>query len=90
MNKTEFIAAVAKAAGLSKADAKKAVDAGLETIKKSLKKGQKVAFVGFGTFDVAKRKARTGINPATGKPLKIAAKKVAKFKAGAELAKAVK
>ena len=90
MNKTEFVAAVAKAAGLSKADAKKAVDASLETIKKSLKKGQKVAFVGFGTFDVAKRKARTGVNPLTGKTIKIAAKKVAKFKAGADLAKAVK
>ena len=90
MNKTEFVAAVAKTAGLSKADAKKAVDASLETIKKSLKKGQKVAFVGFGTFDVAKRKARTGVNPLTGKTIKIAAKKVAKFKAGADLAKAVK
>ena len=90
MNKTEFVAAVAEAAGLSKVDAKKAVDASLETLKKALKKGDKVAFVGFGTFSVVKRAARTGINPATGKSIKIKAKKVAKFKVGAELAKAVK
>ncbi|MDR2839835.1 MAG: HU family DNA-binding protein [Paludibacter sp.] len=86
MNKTEFIGAVAAQAGLTKVDAKKAVDAAVVTITKALKEGDKVAILGFGTFSVAERAARKGHNPATGKEINISAKKVAKFKAGAELA----
>jgi DNA-binding protein HU-beta len=89
MNKTELVEQIAKA-GLTKADAKKALDATLDAIKGALKKGDKVQLIGFGTFEVSKRAARTGINPATKQKIKIAAKKVAKFKAGAELADAVK
>ncbi|MBQ7423686.1 MAG: HU family DNA-binding protein [Prevotella sp.] len=90
MNKTELIEKIAAGAGLTKADSKKALDATVEAIKAALKKGDKVALVGFGTFSVTKRPAREGINPATKQKIKIAAKKVAKFKAGAELADAVK
>ena len=82
MNKTELVAKIAEGAGLSKVDAKKALDA----IKKAVKKSDKVALVGFGTFSVAKRGARKGINPATKKAITIPAKKVVKFKAGKELA----
>ncbi|MDR0811024.1 MAG: HU family DNA-binding protein [Paludibacter sp.] len=89
MNKTEFIASVAAGAGLTKVDAKKAVDAAVESITASLAAGDKVAILGFGTFSVAERAARTGHNPATGKSITIAAKKVAKFKPGAELAAAI-
>ena len=90
MNKAELISAIAAEAGLTKADAKKSVDAIVAVVTKALKAGDKVTLVGFGTFAVSKRAARTGINPSTKKPIKIAAKKVAKFKAGAELTKAVK
>jgi len=90
MNKAELISAIAAEAGSTKADAKKSVDAIVAVVTKALKAGDKVTLVGFGTFAVSKRAARTGINPSTKKPIKIAAKKVAKFKAGAELAKAVK
>lgn len=90
MNKGELIDAIAKGAKLSKADAGRALGATIEAITKSLKKGDSVALVGFGTFKVAKRAARTGRNPQTGKAIKIGAKKVAKFKAGATLANAVK
>jgi DNA-binding protein HU-beta len=90
MNKGQLIDAIAKDSKLTKADSGKALDAIVNAISKSLKKGERVALVGFGTFSIAKRAARTGRNPQTGKPIKIAAKKVAKFKAGAELAKAVK
>ena len=90
MNKAELISAIAAEAGLTKADAKKSVDAIVAVVTKALKAGDKVTLVGFGTFAVSKRAARTGINPSTKKPITIAAKKVAKFKAGAELAKAVK
>ena len=86
MNKTELVAKIAEGAGMSKVDAKKALDATLEAIKKAVKKSEKVALVGFGTFDVTKRKARKGINPATKKTITIPAKKVVKFKAGKELA----
>lgn len=86
MNKTELIEKIAAGAGLTKADSKKALDAAVEAIKAVLKKGDKVQLVGFGTFSVAKKPAREGINPATKQKIKIAAKKVAKFKAGAELA----
>ena len=87
MNKTELIDKIAAGAGLTKVDAKKALDATVDAIKAALKKGDKVQLIGFGTFDVVKKPAREGINPAT--KIKIAAKKVAKFKAGAELADAV-
>ena len=89
MNKTELIEKIAASAKLTKADSKKALDATIAAITGALKKGDKVQLVGFGTFAVAKKPAREGINPATKQKIKIAAKKVAKFKAGAELAKVV-
>lgn len=88
MNKTELIEKIA-AAGLTKADAKKALEATTAAIKEALVAGDKVQLVGFGTFAVAERPARVGKNPATGAQIDIPAKKVAKFKAGAELADAV-
>lgn len=90
MNKAELISAIAQEAGLTKVASKKALDAAVKVVTKSLAKGDKVSLVGFGTFSVAQRAARTGINPSTKKAIKIPAKKVAKFKAGAELAKVVK
>jgi DNA-binding protein HU-beta len=90
MNKTELIDKIAAGAGLTKADAKKALDATVEAIKDALVAGDKVQLVGFGTFAIAEKPAREGINPATKQKIQIAAKKVAKFKAGAELAEAVK
>ncbi|MBN3034701.1 MAG: HU family DNA-binding protein [Bacteroidales bacterium] len=90
MNKAELIDAIAGEAKITKADAKKALDAFLTTTSKALKKGDRVALVGFGSFAVSKRAARTGRNPRTGKEIKIAAKKVVKFKPGSELAKTVK
>ena len=89
MNKTELIDQIAAGAGLAKVDAKKALDATVAAIKDALKAGDKVQLVGFGTFSVSERPAREGINPATKQKIKIAAKKVAKFKAGAELADAI-
>ncbi len=89
MNKAELIEAMASRAKLTKADAGRALDAFLEATTKTLKKGDKLTLVGFGTWSVTKRPARTGRNPKTGKAIKIAAKKVAKFKAGAALAKVV-
>jgi len=89
MNKTELIDKVAAGAGLTKIDAKKAVEAAFGAIKDALIEGDKVQLVGFGTFAVAEKPAREGINPATKEKIQIAAKKVAKFKAGAELAEAV-
>jgi DNA-binding protein HU-beta len=85
MNKAELIDAMANKANLTKVDAKKALDAFTEIVTKSLKKGDRVALVGFGTFSVSQRSARTGRNPRTGEPIKIKAKKVAKFKAGSDL-----
>jgi len=90
MNKAELIDAMAADANLTKADAKRALDAFVTATTKSLKKGDRVALVGFGSFSVAKRAARTGRNPQTGKEIKIAAKKVVKFKAGSELTGSVK
>ena len=90
MNKGELVDAIASEAKITKADAQRALDAFLTVTTKTLKKGDKVTLVGFGTFSVSKRAARTGRNPQTGKEIKIAAKKVAKFKAGAELASRVK
>jgi DNA-binding protein HU-beta len=85
MNKAELIDAMASQAGLSKADAKRALDAFIDTTSGALKKGNRVALVGFGSFSVSKRSARKGRNPRTGKEINIAAKNVVKFKAGAEL-----
>ena len=87
MNKADLVNAIAMGAGLSKVDAKKAT---LAAIEEALKKDDKVALVGFGTFEVAKRAERQGINPATKQPITIEAKKVVKFKAGAQLSDAVK
>ncbi|HDD64615.1 MAG TPA: HU family DNA-binding protein [Firmicutes bacterium] len=89
MNKADLIEAVAEVVGTKK-EAAAAVDAMLDAIKKSLKKGEPVTLVGFGTFKVAKRKARKGRNPQTGEEIKIPAKKVPVFKPGSELKKAVK
>ena len=89
MNKEELITEVAKTT-CTKAEAGKALNAVIEAIKKALKKGDKVTLIGFGTFSVTKRAARTGRNPQTGKPIKIAAKKVPKFTAGKALKDAIK
>ena len=89
MNKTELVEKIAAAAGLSKADSKKALEATITAIKDALVAGDKVSLVGFGTFSISERPAREGINPATKEKISIAAKKVAKFKAGAELADAL-
>lgn len=89
MNKTELTAKIAESAGLSKVDAKKALDATLAAIVEAVKAGDKVTLIGFGTFAVTKRDARKGINPQTKKTISIPAKKVVKFKAGAELADAI-
>lgn len=85
MNKAELISAMAAEAGLSKADSKKALDAFIASVTKVMKEGDKVSLVGFGTFSVVERAARMGINPSTKKTIEIAAKKVVKFKPGAEL-----
>ena len=77
---------IAEGAGLTKVDAKKALDAAIDAITAAVKAGDKVALIGFGTFSVAKRPARKGINPATKKAINIPAKNVVKFKAGADLA----
>jgi DNA-binding protein HU-beta len=90
MNKAELIDAIASGAGLTKADAKKSLDAFIGATTKALKKGDRVALVGFGSFSVSKREARKGRNPQSGKEITIPAKKVVKFKPGAELAKVVK
>ncbi|HNQ35859.1 MAG TPA: HU family DNA-binding protein [bacterium] len=89
MNKAELVNAVAKAVATKK-DAAAAVDATLDAITASMKKGQAVTLVGFGTFKVVRRKARTGRNPRTGRTITIAAKKVPVFKAGSALKSAVK
>ena len=85
MSKTELVEFVAAKAGLTKADAGRALDAVLEGITNGLKKEGKVTFVGFGTFTAKKRAAREGINPLTKEPMKIPAKNVISFKAGAKL-----
>ncbi|MDY6327308.1 MAG: HU family DNA-binding protein [Bacteroidales bacterium] len=82
MNKSELISAMAEQAGLTKVQAKAALEAFVASTENALKKGGKVSLIGFGSFSVAERKARTGHNPQTGKKIKIAAKKVVKFKAG--------
>lgn len=89
MNKQELIDAIAAEAGLSKADAKRALEAFTDCVTKQLKKGNDVRLIGFGTFSVRKRKARKGINPQTGEKIQIKARKVPHFAPGAELKNAV-
>ncbi len=90
MNKSDLVASMASASDISKAAAEKSLNGALSAITAALKKGDKVTLVGFGTFSVTKRAARTGRNPQTGKAIKIKAKKVTKFKAGSKLSDAVK
>ena len=85
MNKTDLVAKIAEGAGLSKVDAKKALEATLDAITTAVKKDDKVVLIGFGTFSVQKRAARKGINVLTKKAINIPAKKVVTFKAGADL-----
>jgi len=89
MNKAQLVNAIAAESKLTKADSTRALEAFVNATTKALKKGDRVALVGFGSFSVKKRAARNGRNPQTGKSLKIAAKKVVKFKAGSELAGSV-
>ncbi len=89
MNKTELVAAMSEKAELSKKDAEKALKAFIDVVTENLKKGDKIQLVGFGTFEVIDRAARTGRNPATGAEMKIAASKAPKFKAGKALKDAV-
>jgi DNA-binding protein HU-beta len=90
MNKAELIGAIASNANLTKVDSKKALDAFVKAVVTALNKGEKVSLVGFGSFTVSKRSARPGRNPRTGAAIKIAARKVVKFKAGSELISKVK
>lgn len=90
MNKTEFINAVSEKSGLTKVDAKKAVEAFMETVAGELKAGGKVALLGFGSFSVADKAARKGVNPQTKEVINIPARKTVKFKAGSELNDSVK
>ena len=90
MNKAELVDAIAEKSGLSKADAKKALDGFVEATTAALKADDRVSLVGFGSFSVSSRAARKGRNPQTGKEINIAAKKVVRFKAGAELSDKVK
>ncbi len=85
MNKAQLIDAIAEKAGLTKADSKKALEAFVATVGESLKSGDKVALVGFGSFSISERSVRRGRNPQTGKIIQIPAKKVVKFRPGAEL-----
>ena len=85
MNKTELVKKIAEKAQVSQAEAKTVLEATLESVKDALKAGDSVQLIGFGTFSVSERAARTGKNPRTGEKIQIAAKKIAKFKAGAGL-----
>ncbi len=85
MNKQELVSVMAEKAGLTKADADKAANAFVDTVKDAMAKGESIQLIGFGTFSVSERSARTGRNPQTGKEIQIAAKKVVKFKAGKAL-----
>jgi DNA-binding protein HU-beta len=85
MNKAELIVRVARDAGLTKADATRALDAFVENVGKTLKRGEKVTIVGFGSFAVSRRRARDGRDPRTGAPIRIAARRVPKFSPGKEL-----
>ncbi|MBA7595630.1 HU family DNA-binding protein [candidate division WOR-3 bacterium] len=90
MNKQDFIDKISRKAGITKREAKESIDVLFEEITKALKKGQKVTFVGFGTFSTRRRKARKGRNPKTGATIKIAAKRVPKFSAGKALKESVR
>ena len=90
MNKGDLVGKIAKEVGITKSQAEATFNSLIGGIAASLKKGQKVTLVGFGTFSVAKRKARTGRNPQTGAPIKIAARKVPKFTPGSDLKKTVR
>jgi DNA-binding protein HU-beta len=85
MNKADLVKAIATKSSLNQATAQKALESMLETFKDTLKKGDKIQLIGFGSFEVAKRAARKGVNPQTKKTISIPAKKVVKFKAGKEL-----
>jgi DNA-binding protein HU-beta len=89
MNKTELVEKIAAGANITKVEAKKALEAAVGAVKEALIAGDKVSLIGFGTFSVSERPAREGINPSTKEKITIPAKKVAKFKAGAELAEAL-
>lgn len=89
MNKTDLVNAVSAKTEVNKVTSKQVIEAAIEAIVEALKAGEKVSLVGFGTFSVTDRAGREGINPATGQPITIAAKKVAKFKAGSELDSAI-
>ncbi len=89
MNKAELIAQIADEAGITKTQANTALDSFVTAVTKTLKKGDKVTLVGFGTFSVTKRAARNGRNPQTGETIKIKARKVARFKAGKELSEKI-
>ncbi|GAB6012891.1 HU family DNA-binding protein [Viscerimonas tarda] len=86
MNKADLVSAIAEKSGLTKADSKKALDAFIDSVSEELKKGGKIALVGFGTYSVTEKSARKGINPRTKAVIDIPAKKAVKFKAGADLA----
>ena len=90
MNKAQLVDAVASEAGITKVDAKKSLDAFVKVVGDALKKGDKLTLVGFGSFSVAKKPARTGRNPRTGAAIKIAPKSVVKFRPGSELSMLVK
>jgi len=90
MNKAELIDAIASSAKLTKADSRRALDAFVKSTTGALRKGDRVALVGFGSFSISNRRARTGRNPQTGAEIRIPAKKVVRFKAGSDLAKTVK
>ena len=90
MNKADLINSIAKDTKVSKVSAARMIDSLLGHVTKALKKGERVTFVGFGTFSVSRRKARTGRNPQTGAPIRIPARKVARFKAGKDLEKKVR
>jgi DNA-binding protein HU-beta len=90
MNKTEFIGAVAANAEITKAEAKKVVEAFIETVKDAVKKEEKVIFVGFGSFSVVEKAARKGVNPKTKASINIPARKAVKFKPGTTFAEIVK
>jgi DNA-binding protein HU-beta len=89
MNKADLVDRISGACDMSKTQAASAIDTAVESITAALKKGDRVALIGFGTFSVSQRKARNGRNPQTGATIKIAARKVAKFTPGADLKKAV-
>jgi len=90
MTKEQLVGKIARDASLTKIQARKAMDSFFDGVTKTLKKEGKIGFVGFGTFSVSKRKARTGRNPQTGQPIKIAASRVPKFKAGKKLKQAIR